>query len=320
MASSFLLTENFVCIILLLSGGFRKRPCTKTFATQAQKGKGGYYMSIEKWLEQYGSEDPLDSEGNLVEQQETEELVEEPETDVESDDVQYDEDVEEEEEVVEEQPKPKQSREENARFAEMRRQQQIEQQLQEKLKQSKEYQTTQLLSEMYGVPQEELYDKLYEAKLEKEAQAKNVPVEYLREREELRKQQQELQDQLHTIMFQQWQARVDQEKVNLKAQFNMLSDEDIDSAAYYMLNDLKRTDLPLENAVFALHGAKILGGLKNTAKNEALAEVSGRKKSPLPTKSGSKVSEAVSLSDEERYIAKKFGLTDKEYSKWKEGN
>lgn len=277
-------------------------------------------MSIEKWLEQYGSEDPLDSEGNLVEQQETEELVEEPETDVESDDVQYDEDVEEEEEVVEEQPKPKQSREENARFAEMRRQQQIEQQLQEKLKQSKEYQTTQLLSEMYGVPQEELYDKLYEAKLEKEAQAKNVPVEYLREREELRKQQQELQDQLHTIMFQQWQARVDQEKVNLKAQFNMLSDEDIDSAAYYMLNDLKRTDLPLENAVFALHGAKILGGLKNTAKNEALAEVSGRKKSPLPTKSGSKVSEAVSLSDEERYIAKKFGLTDKEYSKWKEGN
>jgi hypothetical protein len=276
-------------------------------------------MSIEKWLEQYGSEDTLDSEGNVVEQQETEEEVE-PEVEVETDN---DDDVYvEEEDVVEEeeQPKPRQSREENARFAEMRRQQQLEQLAQEKVKQSKEYQTTQLLAEMYGVPQEELYDRLYQAKLEKEAQAKNVPVEYLREREELRKQQQTLQDQLHTIMFQQWQTRVDQEKASLKSQFNMLSDADLDSAAYYMLNDLKRTDLPLENAVFALHGAKILGGLKNTAKNEALAEVSGRKKNPLPTKNGSKPVEAVSLSDEERYIAKKFGLTDKEYLKWKEGN
>jgi phage I-like protein len=87
-----------------------------------------------------------------------------------------------------------------------------------------------------------------------------------------------------------------------------------------MLNDLKRTDLPLENAVFALHGAKILGGLKNTAKNEALAEVSGRKKSPLPVKGGKSQNDTVSLSDEERYVAKKLGLTDKEYSKWKEGN
>jgi hypothetical protein len=276
-------------------------------------------MSIEKWLEQYGSEDTLDSEGNVVEQQETEEEVE-PEVEVETDD--DDDGYVEEEDVVEEeeQPKPRQSREENARFAEMRRQQQLEQLAQEKVKQSKEYQTTQLLAEMYGVPQEELYDRLYQAKLEKEAQAKNVPVEYLREREELRKQQQTLQDQLHTIMFQQWQTRVDQEKASLKSQFNMLSDADLDSAAYYMLNDLKRTDLPLENAVFALHGAKILGGLKNTAKNEALAEVSGRKKNPLPTKNGSKPVEAVSLSDEERYIAKKFGLTDKEYLKWKEGN
>jgi len=277
-------------------------------------------MSIEKWLEQYGSDDTLDSEGNLVDEQEAEEIEEEVEPEVEVEADEDDADYVDEDEVVEEQPKPKQSREENARFAEMRRQQQIEQQLQEKLKQSKEYQTTQLLSEMYGVPQEELYDKLYEAKLEKEAQAKNVPVEYLREREELRKQQQTLQDQLHTLMFTQWQARVEQEKSSLKAQFGMLSDDDLNSAAYYMLNELKRTDLPLENAVFALHGAKILGGLKNTAKNEALAEVSGRKKAPLPTKNGSKPVESVLLSDEERYIAKKFGLTDKEYSKWKEGN
>lgn len=275
-------------------------------------------MSIEKWLEQFGNEENLNEFGESQEPQEDQEIEEEPEEEVQEE-PEYEEQETEDAEYEPEPAKKVQSREENARFAEMRRQQQLEQQVQEKVKQSKEYQTTQLLAEMYGVPQEELYDKLYDAKLEREAQAKNVPVEYIREREELRKQQEAMQNQLHTLMFTQWQSRVEQEKAQLKQQFNMLSDSDLDSAAYYMLNDLKRTDLPLENAVFALHGGKILGELRNTAKNEALAEVSGRKKSPLSVKSGSKQTEVVSLSDEERYVAKKLGLTDKEYSRWKEG-
>jgi hypothetical protein len=273
-------------------------------------------MSIEKWLEQYG----VDEE---TEQPEVDEDSEE--TEVEETDAQPEEDVQEEEyvedePVEEEQPRKVQSREENARFAEQRRQQQLEQQVQERLRQTREYQTTQLLSEMYGIPQEELYDRLYQSKLEREAEEQNVPVEYLREREELRQQQNQLQNQLHSIMFQQWQTRVDNEKTQLKSQFNMLTDDDLESAAYYMLNDLKRTDIPLEQAVFALHGSKILGGLKNTAKNEALAEVSGRKKSPLPVKGGKSQTDSVVLTDEERYIAKKLGLTDKDYYKWKEGN
>jgi hypothetical protein len=270
-------------------------------------------MSIEKWLEQYGSDDEMTEEGEPVEE------LDEPEAEEpEQEDVQG-EDYEEEEEPVVEEPQV-QSKEQNAYYAERRRQEQIDKAVQERLRQTKEYQTTQLLSEMYGVPQDELYEQLYEAKLTREAQSQNVPVEYLREREQLRQQQQSLQDQLHTMMFQQWQGRVENEKAQLKSQFAMLTDSDLDSAAYYMLNDLKRTDLPLENAVFALHGAKILGGLKNTAKNEALAEVSGRKKSPLPVKGGKSQNDTVSLNDEERYIAKKLGLTDKEYSKWKEGN
>jgi hypothetical protein len=297
-------------------GWFPQKTTFKTFAIQAQKGKGVITMSIEKWLEQYGTDEEMTEEGELV--SEPVEETEEPEADEPEDDVQ--DDYEEEEEFVEEEPKQVQSREANARFAEQRRQQQLEQQLQDRLHQSKEFQTTQLLAEMYGVPQDELYDKLYEAKLSREAQEQNVPVEYLKEREQLRQQQQSLQEQLNSLMFQQWQGRVDTEKAQLKSQFNMLTDDDLESAAYYMLNDLKRTDLPLENAVFALHGAKILGGLKNTAKNEALAEVSGRKKSPLPVKGGKTQTDSVSLSDEERYVAKKFGLTDKEYYKWKEGN
>ena len=266
-------------------------------------------MSIEKWLEQYGVDEETEQ------QEDTEPEVE---SEVEETDEPIEEDVQEEEEVYEEEPVKKvQSREENARFAEQRRQQQVEQAVQDRLRQSKEYQTTQLLSEMYGIPQEELYDRLYQSKLEREAEEQNVPVEYLREREQLRQQQQSLQDQLHGLMFQQWQSRIESEKAQLQSQLSMLTKEDLDQAAYYMLNDLKRTDMPLEQAVFALHGSKILGGLKNTAKNEALAEVSGRKKSPLPVKGGKMQNDSVVLTDEERFIAKKLGLTDKEYAKYK---
>lgn len=281
-------------------------------------------MSIDNWLEEIGATQNMNEYGELEESETEVEEIEEEEDIEESEADDEDVDAEEPDEEEEYEPEPeepkKQSREDNARFAEQRRQQQLEKAVQDRLRQSQEYRTAQLISEMYGVPQEQLYDQLYEAKLQREADAQNVPVEYLREREQFRQQQQQLQDQLHTLMFQQWQGRIENEKAQLKQQFNMLTDEDLESASYYMLNDLKRTDLPLENAVFALHGAKILGGLKNTAKNEALAEISGRKKSPLPVKGGKSQNDTVSLSDEEKYVARKLGLTDKEYSKWKEGN
>jgi hypothetical protein len=313
---------------LISIGWFRKRPRTENFASHAQKGKGEINMSIDKWLEQYGAEQGLNEYGEPIEQDEPEqeeevqdvqedsESADEPEQDA---DMQESEDQEQvDDEPVVEQTK-KQSKEENAYYAEKRRQEQLERQVQDRLRQTKEYQTTQLLSEIYGVPQEELYDKLYEAKLAREAKEKNVPVEYLREREELRKQQETLQEQMQQLMFQQWQSRVESEKSQLKQRFAMLSDSDLDDAASYMLETMGRTDLPLEQAAFALHGAKILGGLKEVAKNEALAEVSGRKKSPLPVKGG-KSSDAVTLSDEEKYVAKKLGMSEKEYYKWKEGN
>lgn len=280
-------------------------------------------MSIEQWLEEIGAEGSnLNEYGEDLEPESEQEQEQEQEQELEPEEESEPEEPEAEEEsepdaVVEE--NKKQTKEENAYYAEKRRQDQLEKAVQQRMQDSQEYKAAKMISELYNIPQDQLYDKLYEAKLAKEAKEKNVPVEYLREREELRSQQQQLQDQLNTIMFQQWQGRIDSEKTNLKSQFAMLSDEDLDSAAYYMLNDLKRTDLPLENAVFALHGSKILGGLKNTATNEALAEVSGRKRSPLPVK-GSKTQAAVSLSDEERFVAKKLGLTDKEYFKWKEGN
>ena len=280
--------------------------------------------SLNQWLQDNASGALLDEEGNPIEEvaeaeneAEVEETEEQPEPEVESEPKD-----EGDNEAVEDSndSKKQQSKEENAYFAERRRQEQIERQVQEKLKQSKEYQTTKLLSEMYGVPEEQLYEKLYEAKLAQEAKRQNVPVEYLREREQMRQQQEQLQEQLNNLMFQQWQSRIESEKTQLKSRFNMLSQDDLEQAAYYMLNDLRRTDIPLEQAVFALHGSKILGGLKNTAKNEALAEVSGRKRSPLPVKGGKGQNDAVVLTDEERYIATKLGLTDKEYSKWKEGN
>ncbi|WP_164703634.1 hypothetical protein, partial [Escherichia coli] len=85
------------------------------------------------------------------------------------------------------QPKKKvQSKEENARFAAMRRQREMEQKIQaeiERLKQeAPEFRLAQTLSEMYGMTPEELVQQLQEAKLQKEAQEKGIPIEFLRER------------------------------------------------------------------------------------------------------------------------------------------
>ena len=80
--------------------------------------------------------------------------------------------------VPNEEPEKKvQTPEENAKFAEMRRQQQMEQRIQEELNkrlaESPEMKAAKLLSEMYQVPPDQLYQKLEEARLQKEAQERN---------------------------------------------------------------------------------------------------------------------------------------------------
>lgn len=232
-----------------------------------------------------------------------------------------DDEEDQEDEDEEEQPKKKQSKEDNAKFAAQRRQQELEKKVQaelERLKnESPEFQLAKSLSDMYGRPAEEIMAEMKEAQLKAEAKQKGLPLELLRERQADRDKMQTLENELNQLKFQNWQTKIKADTESLKSQYTMLTDEDFDGAIDYILNTVRNVDLPLEQAVYAVHGKKIVEGLANAKQQEKLAKESGRKKkTPLAPNNG-KPSKVKGLTAEERYVAKQMGLTEEDYLKYK---
>jgi len=248
--------------------------------------------------------------------EETSEPEQEPEQEQEQE---QETEVVEDEQTEEEKPAT-QTAEQNAYYAEQRRQKIIEERVQQELQRLKqeapEFQMAQTLSDMYGVPVNELYQQLQEKRMEQQAEERGVPVEIMRQINAYEQQQAQLQEQLYVMQFQNWQNRVNEETKSLQTQYPMLNEQDIEQAKFYLLDTLRNPEIPLQNAVFALHGDKIASSLKESAKQEALAEISGRKKGGLPPQS-SKTTETQTLSEEERYIAKMMGLSEADYIKYK---
>jgi hypothetical protein len=244
----------------------------------------------------------------------------------EQEDVEEEVEVEEVEEQVVEEPQQEepqtqtQTPEQNAQYAEQRRQSLVEQRVQQEVQrlqqESQEYQMAKLLSEMYEMPVNELYEQLQEKQMEKQAEQRGVPVEIMKQLNAYEQQQTQLQEQLYFMQFQNWQNRVDEEAKHMQSQYSMLSAEDIEQAKFFLLDTLQNPEIPLQNAVFALHGDKIANSLKELAKQEALAEISGRKKGGLPPQS-MKTTDTQTLTDEERYIAKMMGLSEADYIKYR---
>jgi hypothetical protein len=248
-----------------------------------------------------------------------------------------DEEIEEEEEVEEaeteeensdlsetaEEETTTQTPEENAFYAEQRRQQQeaqrkaeLDQQLQERMQQAPEYQVAQLLASQYGMPVDQMLQQLQDSQLEQQAQQQGVPVEFLRQQQETQRQMETLQSQLKQMEFENWMAKQEAEAVQIKQDYPFLTEAEINEARHFMLNDLKTTAMPLSQAVFAKHQAKITSHLKEQAKQEALAEISGRKSNgTAPNVSQSSPESQLSL--EERAMAKALGISEKDYLKYK---
>jgi hypothetical protein len=213
-----------------------------------------------------------------------------------------------------------QTSEQNAFYAEQRRQKQLEQRIQQELErerqQAPEFQMAKLLSDMYGMPVDQLYEQLQEAAMQRQAEERGIPLEVAKQLNDYQKQQADLQQQLNLVKYQNWKSRVDSEASNIKNQFPMLSDDELEGAKVYLLDTLKNPEIPLQQAVFAMYGDKITDSLKNLAKQEAMAEISGRKKGGLPPQS-MKTSDEQPLSEEERYIARMMGISEKDYVKYK---
>jgi hypothetical protein len=249
------------------------------------------------------------------------ETAQEPETkELETETEESEEQAPETEEEDSKPEKKVQTPEENAKFAEERRQRQAEERAKaelEKLKASDPaFQTAKILEEMYGMPIAQIQERINQARIQQIAEKQNVPVEHIQQIETEQKKAADAQQELIRTQFQLWETRVQTESVELKKQYPMLSDDDLQAASQYMLDTVRNPDIPLAQAVFALHGAKITESLKQAAKNEALAEISGRKQSALPPQ-GSKATPTETLTDAERYVAKQMGLTEEEYLKWR---
>lgn len=239
---------------------------------------------------------------------------------LDEDDYEDEEEGESEEEVLEEDnPSDDESfkNEENARNAERRRQEEA-QRNEQILKQSQEYQIVQQLAQLSGRSPEQLIAELQEAQLRKAAVAEGVPLEVARRIQQAEQASQATQARLQQLEFDAWNHRTEQKSQELKAAYPMLDDNDLLAAKTYILQTLKNVDVPLEDAVFALHGKKIAEGERERARNEALAEISGRKKaSGVPATSGKATKHSSGLTDLERAAARATGLTDEEYARYK---
>lgn len=217
--------------------------------------------------------------------------------------------------------KKTQSAEDNAKFAEQRRQKQIEdrvnEELQKRLDSLPEVKAAKLLSEIYNIPQDQVYDRLNEARLQQEAQRTGKTVDALKKEQEIVQTTQEVADENVQLKFQMWQQRVNQESISLKEQYPGLSDDDIQEATNFMLKEAKNPEMPLKRAILAVAGDKLFDTVKEATKNEVLAEQAGRKSSPLAPQGGKSNTQTPTLSEDERYVMKLMGIGEKDWLKYK---
>lgn len=218
-----------------------------------------------------------------------------------------------------------QSKEERARNAERRRQHEASI-AQKALENSTEYRAMQALARLSGKSPEQLWQDIYEAQIAQEMQqqyGQELPPETVRqvayERQlsyQAQQQQEQVQEQLTQVQFEQWQGRMANEKQAILTAHPYLNDADVDAARDYMLQVIQNPNVPLEQAVYALHGTKILTGQQEKLRTELLAEMSGRKNTPLPRQGGATPPAEV-LSADERFVAKMLGISEEDYLKHK---
>lgn len=251
--------------------------------------------------------------GNLDNTEETEEEQEPAEPTQESEP-----EIDTNEQESDDEPVKKvQSPEENARYAEQRRQSLIDQRVKEELERQKaeslEYKTTQMLAQMYGVTPEQLYAQIEDARLKQEAEKQGIPLEVAKSLEQYKNELGTYQQKLQQLEFESWSSRVDAQEQQLKQQYPMLTDDDLYNSKVYLLQTIRNPNMPLEQAVFALHGAKITNTFKDNIRNEVLAEMAGRKKGALPPQSMKKASPAKTLSQDEILAARALGISEEDY-------
>ncbi len=203
---------------------------------------------------------------------------------------------------------------ENAVNAERRRQAE-QRKLDEYRQNLPEHQLLNQLAQERGISTDQLISEIQETMIAQQAARQGIPVEVAKQLQAANQRLQELENQTALREYQDWENRISSEASSLKSAYPFLNDADIDSAKDLLLNKWRNVEAPLEQAVFALHGKKILEQGQQSSRTETLAEVSGRKsKSGVPLNAG-KPSDTQVLTEEERYIARQMGISEEVYLK-----
>jgi hypothetical protein len=223
--------------------------------------------------------------------------------------------AEEEEETEEE--KKVQTPEENRKFAEQRRQQELEKRVQEelnkKLQESPEMQVARMLADQFGVTPQQMLEQIQLGMLQE--QNPDVAPEVIQRQFEQTQKTSQLEQQLAELQTQLWERDIRLQGQELQKEYPILTNDDLAATFDYMRDTLGNTNIPLKQAVMAVHGEKIIEYQTTQARNELLAEKSGRK-SPL-TPQGGKAPSTPSLTPEEKQMAKLMGISEEDYLKYK---
>jgi hypothetical protein len=249
--------------------------------------------------------------------------LDDEESDEEENDDENDEEIDKDNEEEEEQEpvKKKQSKEDNAKFAAERRQKEIDRKVQEELQkrmeESPEYLLAKQLTDQFGKTPQEIMTEMQEAALLREAEESKVPVDVLRRQRDAENKALKLEQDINKLKFQSWQTQIKSESEKLIEKYTMLNQDDLDASVDYILSVAKNVDMPLEDAVFAVHGKKIVDEMAKAKIQNDLANQSGRSKKTPPSPKNTKPAESKSLTAEEKYIAKQFGMSAEEYNKYR---
>lgn len=274
---------------------------------QAPVASNEGFTALEDVIDGELDDDETDPEGGGQEEAETPPEVADPETD-----------------------KRVQTPEENARYAEMRRQQEAQQMLQlqqqqmaqqfEMMRQQlPEAQIANLLAQEYGMPPHEVLQRLQYAQISKEAEQRGLtPQQVMWERQQMAVRQQEqqyLQAQQQYTQMQALMSRLQQEGQEVVRKYPTLTPDDLTEAVIFG-HETNSIHMPLEYLVRAKHADKLFAADQQAARQEALAQVSGRMNNGLKAPQGKPVSSPeAGLTQEELFFANKMGISPAAYAR-----
>lgn len=258
--------------------------------------------------EEEETEDEVEDEVGEIEGKEVEEI--DKESEIEDEEESDDEEIEE----VETEKKPK--GEKSSTQAQKRREREeriANQKLEEFKRTSKEFELVNTLAQMNGLSVDEMIAQLREQQIEQTAKTEGISVEAAKKQFKQSQEVEELKNTVGKLQYDAWSSQLSTQAEQLKSKYPTLTDNDIAEAKNYILHTVGNVNVTLQQAVYALHGEKLVESATKAKVQEDLAKRSGRSSKTPPSPNNSQLADQVELTNAEKAMIKKLGLSEKDF-------